>query len=159
MRLLRDRHGLRIDMAHLVDGGARGRRRFRHLRGVRLARQSRGPHPGARSHAHRSGQSRLSPRGARFLAGDDAMSTIAVLPAGAVAFRPDDGPDGLVGYRSDAGPTSKRILAGYGFWLFLLSDIVMFAAFFAAYAVLAHETAGGPSGVQLFDLKNVAIGT
>jgi len=87
------------------------------------------------------------------------MSTIAVLPAGAVAFRPDDGPDGLVGYRSDAGPTSKRILAGYGFWLFLLSDIVMFAAFFAAYAVLARETAGGPTGAQIFDLRNVAIET
>ncbi len=54
---------------------------------------------------------------------------------------------------------SKRIIVGYGFWIFLLSDIVMFSAFFAAYAVLAGETAGGPSGHDLFDLTNVAIET
>jgi cytochrome o ubiquinol oxidase subunit III len=85
--------------------------------------------------------------------------TAAVLPAGPVAFRPDDGAHGLGRYRSDAGPASKRIVVGYGFWLFLLSDIVMFAAFFAAYAVLARETADGPTGAQLFDAKNVAIET
>jgi cytochrome o ubiquinol oxidase subunit 3 len=61
--------------------------------------------------------------------------------------------------RSDAGPASRRIIVGYGFWIFLLSDIVMFSAFFAAYAVLQGQTAGGPSGKQLFDLNNVAIET
>ena len=54
---------------------------------------------------------------------------------------------------------SKRIIAGYGFWIFLLSDIVMFSAFFATYAVLVDDTAGGPSGRQLFDLNNVALET
>jgi cytochrome o ubiquinol oxidase subunit 3 len=54
---------------------------------------------------------------------------------------------------------SKRIIVGYGFWIFLLSDIVMFSAFFAAYAVLSTATAGGPSGKTLFDLQNVAIET
>jgi cytochrome o ubiquinol oxidase subunit 3 len=54
---------------------------------------------------------------------------------------------------------SKRIIVGYGFWLFLLSDIIMFSAFFASYAVLSGETAGGPSGRDLFDLSNVAIET
>jgi cytochrome o ubiquinol oxidase subunit III len=57
------------------------------------------------------------------------------------------------------GPAPKRIVTGYGFWIFLLSDIVMFSCFFASYAVLAGQTAGGPSGAQLFDLKNVAIET
>jgi cytochrome o ubiquinol oxidase subunit 3 len=57
------------------------------------------------------------------------------------------------------GHVSKRIITGYGFWIFLLSDIVMFSAFFAAYAVLVNETAGGPSGRDLFDLRNVAIET
>jgi len=56
-------------------------------------------------------------------------------------------------------PSSKRIIAGYGFWIFLLSDIVMFSAFFATYAVLSGETAGGPSGKDLFDLRNVVIET
>jgi cytochrome o ubiquinol oxidase subunit 3 len=60
---------------------------------------------------------------------------------------------------SEAGPATKRIVVAYGFWIFLLSDIVMFAAIFAAYAVLAHATAGGPSGVQLFNQRSVAIET
>ncbi len=54
---------------------------------------------------------------------------------------------------------SKRIVVGYGFWIFLLSDIVMFSCFFAGYAVLVHATAGGPDGRQLFDLDRVAIET
>jgi cytochrome o ubiquinol oxidase subunit 3 len=57
------------------------------------------------------------------------------------------------------GLASKRIIVGYGFWIFLLSDIIMFSAFFATYAVLSGETAGGPSGHDLFDLGNVAIET
>jgi cytochrome o ubiquinol oxidase subunit 3 len=54
---------------------------------------------------------------------------------------------------------SKRIIVGYGFWIFLLSDIVMFSAFFATYAVLVGETAGGPAGKDLFDIRNVEIET
>jgi cytochrome o ubiquinol oxidase subunit 3 len=57
------------------------------------------------------------------------------------------------------GLVSKRIIVGYGFWIFLLSDIIMFSAFFATYAVLAGATAGGPGGRELFDLHNVAIET
>jgi cytochrome o ubiquinol oxidase subunit 3 len=59
----------------------------------------------------------------------------------------------------EIAPASKRVVVGYGFWIFLLSDIVMFSAFFAAYAVLSHATAGGPSGVQLFNQHSVAIET
>jgi len=51
------------------------------------------------------------------------------------------------------GLVSKRIIVGYGFWIFLLSDIIMFSAFFATYAVLVGQTAGGPSGRELFDLR------
>jgi cytochrome o ubiquinol oxidase subunit 3 len=61
--------------------------------------------------------------------------------------------------RDWSGPASKRIVTGYGFWIFILSDMVMFAAFFATYAVLLGQTAGGPSGRELFDLHNVAIET
>jgi len=59
----------------------------------------------------------------------------------------------------ERGLVSKRIITGYGFWIFLLSDIIMFSAFFAAYAVLEGNTAGGPSGQELFHLDNVAIET
>ena len=57
------------------------------------------------------------------------------------------------------GPAPKRIVTGYGFWIFILSDMVMFSCFFAAYAVLLGETNGGPSGAQLFNLSNVAVET
>ena len=59
----------------------------------------------------------------------------------------------------EGGAPSKRIIVGYGFWIFLLSDIIMFSAFFAAYAVLAGQTAGGPGAKQLFDVKNVGVET
>jgi cytochrome o ubiquinol oxidase subunit 3 len=68
--------------------------------------------------------------------------------------RPD-----VVPAASEAGPAPKRIVVAYGFWIFLLSDIVMFAALFAAYAVLVHAAAGGPSGAQLFNQVSVAIET
>jgi cytochrome o ubiquinol oxidase subunit 3 len=71
------------------------------------------------------------------------------------------GHDRDLGDRQHAGEglPPKRIIVGYGFWIFLLSDIVMFSAFFATYAVLVGETAGGPSGRELFDLRNTGIET
>jgi cytochrome o ubiquinol oxidase subunit III len=60
---------------------------------------------------------------------------------------------------SEAGPAPKRIVVAYGFWIFLLSDIVMFSALFAAYAVLVRATAGGPTVAQLFNQVSVAIET
>src|ERR1700681_4861522 len=53
------------------------------------------------------------------------------------------------------GPAPTRVVVGYGFWLFLLSDIIIFAALFAAYAVLSGAVAGGPSGPELFDRQRV----
>ncbi len=73
----------------------------------------------------------------------------AVLPAPVAAELP----------LSMRGPAPVRVVAGFGFWLFLLSDFVMFAAFFAAYAVLSGETAGGPTGIALFDKSRVFIET
>jgi cytochrome o ubiquinol oxidase subunit 3 len=61
--------------------------------------------------------------------------------------------------REWSGPASKRIVTGYGFWIFILSDMIMFSAFFATYAVLLGQTAGGPTGHDLFDLRNVAFET
>ncbi len=68
-----------------------------------------------------------------------------------------------IGYRlaepHELHPHDKRVIVGYGFWVFLISDIIMFAAFFATFAVLTDSTAGGPSGRDLFDVGNVAIET
>ena len=46
-----------------------------------------------------------------------------------------------------------------GFWIYLMSDCLLFAGLFAAYAVLGRSYAGGPSGAELFDLSLVAINT
>ncbi len=59
----------------------------------------------------------------------------------------------------EGGPASKRVIVGFGFWLFLLSDIVMFSVFFAAHAVLQTATAGGPSGRELFNPWSIAVET
>jgi cytochrome o ubiquinol oxidase subunit III len=59
----------------------------------------------------------------------------------------------------EGGPASKRVIVGYGFWIFLLSDIVMFSCLFAAHAVLQTATAGGPAGRELFDPTRVAVET
>jgi cytochrome o ubiquinol oxidase subunit III len=60
---------------------------------------------------------------------------------------------------SERGPAPTRVVLSFGFWLFLLSDIVIFSALFAAYAVLSARTAGGPSGAQIFDLRHVFMET
>src|SRR5579884_1547966 len=69
------------------------------------------------------------------------------------------GEHGLATGHGEGGPASKRVIVGYGFWIFLLSDVVMFSAFFAAHAVLQTATAGGPSGRDLFNPSRVAIET
>ena len=57
------------------------------------------------------------------------------------------------------GPQSKSIVVPYGFWLFVLSDMVLFSTLFATYASLAHATDGGPGPLQLFDRRLVAVET
>ena len=46
-----------------------------------------------------------------------------------------------------------------GFWLYLMSDCLIFACLFAAYGVLGRSYAAGPSGAELFDLSLVAVNT
>jgi cytochrome o ubiquinol oxidase subunit III len=57
------------------------------------------------------------------------------------------------------GPAPARVVAGFGFWLFLLSDVILFAALFATYSVLSGSTAGGPTAAELFDKKHVFLET
>src|SRR5215475_12004686 len=68
-------------------------------------------------------------------------------------------PTELARGRGGGGPAPKRIVVAYGFWIFILSDMIMFSALFAAYAVLSGNTAGGPTADQLFNLRNVFIET
>lgn len=54
----------------------------------------------------------------------------------------------------DAGETKV-----FGFWIYLMSDCILFACLFATYAVLVNGTAGGPAGKDIFDLKLVLVET
>ena len=47
----------------------------------------------------------------------------------------------------------------FGFWIYLMSDCLLFASLFAAFAVLSHNIAGGPAGKQLFELPFVLVET
>lgn len=46
-----------------------------------------------------------------------------------------------------------------GFWIYLMTDCVLFATLFATYAVLRGNTYGGPSGYELFDIDFVLVET
>jgi cytochrome o ubiquinol oxidase subunit 3 len=46
-----------------------------------------------------------------------------------------------------------------GFWVYLMSDCLLFASLFATYAVLRNNTFGGASGAELFDLSFVLVET
>jgi cytochrome o ubiquinol oxidase subunit III len=58
--------------------------------------------------------------------------------------------------RGQGGPAPKNIVVSFGFWIFLLSDIVMFSAFFAAFQVAAGNSMQAP---PRFDLSNLATET
>lgn len=53
-------------------------------------------------------------------------------------------------------PESGTLL---GFWIYLMSDCLIFASLFATYGVLGRSYAGGPTGAQIFDLPMVALNT
>ncbi len=40
----------------------------------------------------------------------------------------------------------------FGFWIYLMSDLILFSTFFATFAVLGKNFANGPTGKELFDL-------
>jgi cytochrome o ubiquinol oxidase subunit III len=56
----------------------------------------------------------------------------------------------------DHHPENSTML---GFWIYLMSDCLMFAVLFATYAVLGRNYAAGPAPADLFDLQLVAINT
>jgi cytochrome o ubiquinol oxidase subunit III len=76
--------------------------------------------------------------------------------ANAIGFTHGGSEDTGLGHR---GPQSKSIVVPYGFWLFVLSDMVLFSALFATYAALVNATDGGPITSQLFDRTTVAVET
>ncbi|HYG44214.1 MAG TPA: cytochrome o ubiquinol oxidase subunit III [Bordetella sp.] len=60
---------------------------------------------------------------------------------------------GHAGHHDDG---SKTV---FGFWIYLMSDLLIFSVLFATFAVLSKATAGGPTGKELFDLSFVLVET
>lgn len=60
-------------------------------------------------------------------------------------------------HESEAAATHEQ--RALGFWLYLMSDAVIFALLFATYVIMVNNTAGGPAGRDLFDLRNAGIET
>src|ERR1700754_339440 len=58
--------------------------------------------------------------------------------------------------KEDHHPANGTLL---GFWIYLMSDCLIFACLFATYGVLGRSYAGGPTGAELFDLPLVAVNT
>jgi cytochrome o ubiquinol oxidase subunit 3 len=60
-------------------------------------------------------------------------------------------------HESEAAATHEQ--RAFGFWLYLMGDAVIFALLFATYVIMVKNTAGGPGGKDLFDLRNAGIET
>lgn len=56
-------------------------------------------------------------------------------------------------------PSESNDKGIFGFWVYIMTDCVLFASLFASYAVLHNNTFGGPVGRQLFDLHSILIET
>jgi cytochrome o ubiquinol oxidase subunit 3 len=82
------------------------------------------------------------------------MSEIALDPVGAASTGTIDAD--MTFHVRDHHPENGTLL---GFWIYLMSDCLIFACLFIAYAVLGRNYAGGPSGVEIFELPTVAINT
>jgi cytochrome o ubiquinol oxidase subunit 3 len=70
----------------------------------------------------------------------------------------DDGPPQALAFHEaqDHHPENGTLL---GFWIYLMSDCLVFACLFAAYGVLGREYAGGPTGREVLELPTVALNT
>lgn len=79
------------------------------------------------------------------------MSDLTMTPVNTTAYAPSSR-----FYVREHHPENGTLL---GFWLYLMSDCLVFACLFATYAVLGRSYAGGPTGAELFDLPLVAINT
>ncbi len=67
-----------------------------------------------------------------------------------------DGPKSIFHLTEEHHPESSTHL---GFWIYLMSDCLLFAVLFACYGVLGRNYAGGPTGAELFELPVVAVNT
>ncbi|MDG2518034.1 MULTISPECIES: cytochrome o ubiquinol oxidase subunit III [Lysobacter] len=73
-----------------------------------------------------------------------------------IALTREDGAPVFLDTQGHHHPENGTLL---GFWIYLLSDLMIFGCLFATFGVLGRSFAAGPSGADLFDLKLVAVNT
>ena len=73
-----------------------------------------------------------------------------------IALTREDGAPVFLDTQGRHHPENGSLL---GFWIYLLSDLMIFGCLFATFGVLGRNFAAGPSGADLFDLKLVAANT
>ena len=64
-----------------------------------------------------------------------------------------------IAHNQEVGQPDTVEMQMFGFWLYLMSDLIIFATLFATFAVLGHNYAGGPTGKELFELPYVLVET
>ena len=71
-------------------------------------------------------------------------------------------PELSAAFQSHTGHGEAEIASSakaFGFWIYLMSDAVIFALLFATYTSMSHNYAGEPGGRELFDLGNTFVET
>ncbi|MHA7967537.1 cytochrome o ubiquinol oxidase subunit III [Paenibacillus sp. CAU 1782] len=63
------------------------------------------------------------------------------------------------GGHHDHGHHDQEELKTFGFWLFLITDVILFGVLFATFVVLRFNTAGGPTGSDLIELPGIIAST
>ena len=67
--------------------------------------------------------------------------------------------DGRAGPAEPDTPSNVSSIRVFGFWVYIMSDCVLFASLFVAFAVLHASYAGGPTGKEIFGLPGVLVET
>lgn len=63
----------------------------------------------------------------------------------------------LGSHHSDAHTRAERGV--FGFWVFMMSDLIVFGLMFATYVTMINRTASGPGTQEIFNLASVAAQT
>ncbi len=58
-------------------------------------------------------------------------------------------------HHAEAGHPDAVAIQTFGFWVYLMSDLILFSTLFATFIVLGRNYAGGPTGKELFELPYV----
>ena len=62
-------------------------------------------------------------------------------------------------HKHDHGHQDPDQLKQFGFWLFMITDVILFATLFATFVVLRGNVAGGPTGADMIEINGIIVST